>query len=137
VAGAVRCESAAAVAYWWRASEAVVWRWRRALGVTRTNNAGSRRLIRAAAASGGQALRERGFTDEECDARSRNAVRPDLKRFLRRGPLGLQWTPAQLRLLGQEPDEVVAGQVGRSANAVRIMRTRLGIPTARDRRRKV
>jgi hypothetical protein len=39
-------------------------------------------------------------------------------------------------LLGREPDDVVAAKVGRSVNAVRSKRTRLGIPTARDRRRK-
>jgi len=39
-------------ACWWRVSEGVVWRWRKVLGVTRTDNEGSRRLIRTAAATG-------------------------------------------------------------------------------------
>jgi hypothetical protein len=42
LARAVRTESAAAVRYWWGVSVAVVWKWRRALGVTRTNNPGVR-----------------------------------------------------------------------------------------------
>jgi hypothetical protein len=46
------------------------------------------------------------------------------------------WTRAQLRLLGKEPDDVVAAKVGRSAEAVLGKPTKLGIPTARDRRRK-
>jgi hypothetical protein len=58
LARAVRHESAAAVMYWWGASSEAVKRWRRALGVGRTDNEGSRRLIRAAAA-GGDAVRLR------------------------------------------------------------------------------
>jgi hypothetical protein len=54
LARAVRRESAAAVRYWWGVSEGVVWRWRRrrALGVTRTNNEGTRRRVRAASEAG-------------------------------------------------------------------------------------
>jgi hypothetical protein len=52
LARAVRQESAAAVRYWWGVSVGVVWRWRKALGVTRTNNEGSRRRMRAAAEAG-------------------------------------------------------------------------------------
>jgi hypothetical protein len=39
-----------------------------------------------------------------------------------------------VRLLGKEPDEVVAAKVGKSAGAVRSKRTTLGIPTALERR---
>jgi hypothetical protein len=59
LARAIRLEAAAAVRYWWGASEAVVWRWRKALGVGRVDNPGSRRLIRASAAAGGQANHRR------------------------------------------------------------------------------
>src|SRR5262245_35878397 len=44
LARAIRCESAAAVMHWWGVTVRVVWRWRRALGATRTNNEGTRRL---------------------------------------------------------------------------------------------
>jgi len=128
LARAVRCESASAIAYWWRVSEGVVWRWRKALGVTLTNNEGSRLLIQAAATAGGEAMRERGLTEEECDARGRAAIRLNLKQFLRTGYHGPRWTQEQLQLLGKEPDEIVAGKVGRSVNAVRLRRERLGIP---------
>jgi hypothetical protein len=80
--------------------------------------------------------RERGFSDEERDQRSRQALRLNLKRYLRLGYHGPRWMKAQLRLLGKEPDDVVAAKVGRSVNAVRIMRNRLGIPTALDRMRR-
>jgi len=68
------------------------------------------------------------MSDEQCDERSRAAVRLNLKRFLRTGYHGPRWTQEQLQQLGNEPDDVVAGQVGRSVNAVRVMRERLGIP---------
>ncbi len=48
----MRHESAAAVCYWWRAYESAVWRWRKALGVGRTDSKGSRRLNQAAAEQG-------------------------------------------------------------------------------------
>src|SRR5262249_9188729 len=44
LARAVRHESAAAVMFWWRASRTAVNNWRRALGVSRTNNEGTHRL---------------------------------------------------------------------------------------------
>jgi hypothetical protein len=135
LARAVRHESAAAVMYWWGASSEAVKRWRRALGVGRADNEGSRRLIRAAAAAGGEAFRDRGFTDEECDERSRRALRLNLARHLWAGYQGPRWTRTQLRLLGRYPDEVVAGKVGRTVGAVRCKRTALGIPTALDRRK--
>jgi hypothetical protein len=46
------------------------------------------------------------------------------------------WTRAQLRLPGREPGAAVAAKVGRSVEAVRKMRNKLGFPTARGRRRK-
>jgi hypothetical protein len=81
-------------------------------------------------------MRERGLTRKERAERRRRALRLNLGRFLRTGYHGPRWTREQLRLLGTEPDDVVAAKTGRSAHAVRIMRTRLGFPTARDRRRK-
>jgi hypothetical protein len=134
LARAVRHESAAAVMYWWRVSHGAVERWRRVLGVGRTDNEGSRRLIRAAAAAGGEALRERGLTEEECDERSRRALRLNLAQHLWTGYHGPRWTLAQLQLLGRFPDEVVAAKVGRTVEAVRCKRTSLGIPTPLDRR---
>jgi hypothetical protein len=114
--------------YWWGVSIGVVWRWRKALGVTRTNNEGSQRLIQAAAELGAAAAKERGLTDEECDEHSRRSLELGLGRYLKTGYHGPRWTREQLRLLGKEPDDVVAGKVGRTPNAVRLMRQRLGIP---------
>jgi hypothetical protein len=128
LADAVRHEAAAAICFWWGVSEGVVWRWRKALGVTRTNNEGSQRLIQAAAEQGSAAAKERGITDAECDERSRRALELGLARHLKTGYHGPRWTKAQLQLLGKEPDEVVAGKVGRTPNAVRVKREELGIP---------
>jgi hypothetical protein len=59
LARAIRQESAAALTYWWGASEFVIWKWRRALGVSRTGNEGTRRLVQAAAEAGARAARDR------------------------------------------------------------------------------
>ena len=42
---AIRQESAAAVRYWWGLSVSTVWKMRKALSVTRTNNEGTQRLV--------------------------------------------------------------------------------------------
>src|SRR5262249_50742669 len=62
LARAVRCESALAIQYWWGVKSDTVWRWRKAFGVTRTNNPGTYQLLRAAMEEGHQALRERPDT---------------------------------------------------------------------------
>ena len=46
------------------------------------------------------------------------------------------WKQEQSRLLGTLPDAEVARMLGLSVHAVRLKRTRLGIPTARDGRRR-
>jgi hypothetical protein len=120
--------------YWWGITAGVVWRWRKALGVTRTGNEGSRRLIQQAAEAG--AVRAREYTAEERAACRRRAVERDLIRFARAGCRPRLWTREQLRPLGKEPDDVVAAKVGRSVEAVRKMPNKRGIPTAWDRRRK-
>src|SRR5262245_47917308 len=136
LARAVRHESAAAVCYWSRASEGAVWRWRKALGVTRTSSAGSRRLIHAAAKEGAFAVQEREYTDEERDRQGRRARELGFARNLRTGYHGEWWSAVDLALLGELPDAEVARRTGRSRVAVTVKRNRLGIPTARDGRRR-
>jgi hypothetical protein len=46
------------------------------------------------------------------------------------------WTPDQLAMLGTMPDEDLARRIGRTTEAIRCRRTELGIPSARDRRRR-
>jgi hypothetical protein len=128
LARAVRHESAAAVMYWWGASPRAVERWRRVLGVGRTDNEGTRRLMRAAAEKGGEAARERGLSDEECDERSRRALRLNLAQYLHKGYHGPWWTAKERALLGRLPDDEVAAKVGRTPDAVRSQRQVLGIP---------
>jgi hypothetical protein len=133
---AVRRESAAAVRFWWRLSAATVWKMRQALGVTRTNNEGTQRLVWHAAVRGAEAVKAREWTEPERAARRRLNAERNLGRNLRLGYHGPRWTKAELDLLGRLPDDEVAARTGRTANGVRVMRTRLGIATARDRRRR-
>jgi len=133
---AVRRESAAAVCFWWGVSEGVVWRWRRELGVGRMDSEGSARLFLDAAAKGAAAMMFREWTEAERQERREQALALDLGRHLQPGYHGPRWTRAQLDLLGTLPDAEVAEQLGRTENAVRVMRTRRKIATARDRRRK-
>jgi hypothetical protein len=128
LARAVRHESAAAVMHWWGASPTAVKNWRKALGVTRAGNEGTARLVLAAAEQGAEAVKAREWTEEERGRRRRNAVENDLGRNLVTGHHGPLWTEEDLALLGTAPDAEVARRIGLTANAVRVMRDRLGIP---------
>src|SRR5262249_31683794 len=96
LARAVRRESAAAIRYWWGVTVAVVWRWRKALGVDRCNNEGSQRLVHAAAELGGEASRERGTTPAERRQRRKRALQLNLARNLKLGYHGPWWTAEEL-----------------------------------------
>jgi hypothetical protein len=82
-------------------------------------------------------MRERDWTDAERDARRAQAERLNLGRHLRDGfDATRAWKAKELRLLGEAPDAEVVARTGRTVNSVRIKRTRLGIPTANDRRKR-
>jgi hypothetical protein len=84
---------------------------------------------------GAEAKKARDWSDEECDERSRRAIELNLGRTLVTGYHGPLWTEEQVRLLGTMTDEDLAVKIGRSPNAVRLRRTRFGIPTFRGRRK--
>jgi hypothetical protein len=128
LACAVRTESAAAVAYWWRGSPTVVKAWRKLLEVTRTNNPGTRRLMKASAQAGADSLKAKEWTDAECDAKSGLARRLNLGQYLKPGYHGPRWTAKEKRLLGKLPDDEVARRIGRTVGAVRVKRVELGLP---------
>jgi hypothetical protein len=127
LARAVRHEVAAAIRYWWCVGVTLVWRWRKALGVGRTDSEGSRRLIQAAAEAGAAAMHDRGLTEEEADERRRRAVELNLGQYLHTGYHGPRWTAEELALLGTMPDDVVAARIGKTMVAVSLMRRRMGI----------
>jgi len=136
LARAVRTESALAVRFWWGVNHGTVARWRKALGVDGYSPPGTRRLRQAASEAGADALRGKQLPPEQVGRRRRTARELGLWRTLQPGYHGPRWTEGQLRLLGTDTDEAVAALVGRTPAAVRVKRTRLGIPAARDRRRK-
>jgi len=86
------------------------------------------RQCQAASEMGAAEQRGRELPPEQVERRRRTARELNLARHLKTGYHGPWWTREQLRLVGTEPDEVVAEKVGRTAQAVRSMRTRLGIP---------
>jgi hypothetical protein len=136
LARAIRSESAAALMYWWGVGPKAVWRWRQALGVSGwTATEGTRRLHRAAAAKGGAGMQARGLTDRERRQRRKRARALDLGRHREAARAERAWPAGHLALLGTMPDDEMAARTGRSENAARVKRTKLGIPTFCDRRR--
>jgi|SRR5579864_6124697 len=129
LARAVRTESVVAIKYWWRTSKNAVQNWRRALGVTRKGNPGTMRLVKAQAARKAKLFRGRRLTPEQVEQRRQSAIRLNLVQCLtpqsHRNPPA--WTAEELALLGTDSDDVIAQRIGRTANAVRIMREQLGI----------
>jgi hypothetical protein len=136
LARAVRHESALAIQYWWGVCQKSVCRWSRALGVGRMDNEGTSRLVTAALEHATEEALKHEWTDEEREQRRQRAVEQGLGVLPptcgNRRPD--RWTPEQLALLGLMTDEELASRTGRTARAVRIMRTRLDIPTLLDRR---
>jgi hypothetical protein len=88
----IQNESAAAIIHWWRISACVVWRWRRAFGVTKTNNGSTNRLVRAAAAQGAEVIKAKEWMEEEREMRRQNALRNDLAQYLRSAVREETWT---------------------------------------------
>jgi hypothetical protein len=120
LARAVRVKSSLAIQYWWGVTGSTVWFWRQALGVERYNE-GSARLHAALI-----------VRPEEIERRRRTAKELGLRPPPHPG--GRPWTKKELRLLGTMPDDELAERIRRTAGAVRTMRTRRGIATAKDRR---
>src|SRR5262245_52915323 len=121
--------------FWWGVSTKAVWAWRRVLGVDRRNNPGTRRRMLAASLAGAAKLRDKPMPEAQKQELRERAKRLNLARFLKPRPGGRPWEASELELLGTEPDEALAARFGRTPGAVRVMRTRRGVPTARDRRR--
>jgi hypothetical protein len=128
LARAIRHESAVAIQHWWGVNGVTVARWRKSLGVRRADPEGSRRLIQSASDAGAAAVRCKRLTPQESERRRQTAIVLNLKQYLRPGYHGPWWTTQQLQLLGIAPDEAVAAQIGRTPNAIRIMRAQLSIP---------
>lgn len=95
---------------------------------------GSRRLIEAAAAKGGDATWGVPLPPEQVERRRRNAKKLNLRRFLRENHFvrGRAWTGKQLALLRSDHDERIARQIGRTPMAVRFKRIKVGILVLRD-----
>jgi hypothetical protein len=108
--------------FWWGVRDGVVHRWRKALGVTRTNNDGSKRLIRADSEWGAERQREKRLAPERVERRRRTGRELNLGRYLRQGYHGPRRTKAEVALLGRMSDENVARRTRRTVNAVRQKR---------------
>jgi hypothetical protein len=134
---AIRTESEVAIMNWFGVSMITVWKWRKAFGIRQWGTEGSRRLHKATSENGAAAMRDRSFSVAEREQRRRRAIKLKLVRYLRPGYQGRWWTKKEMALLGKLPDEEVATRIGRSVGGVRVMRTRLGIPSGNDRRRKI
>jgi hypothetical protein len=130
LARAVRCESALAIRYWWGVIDKTVAWWRRALGVERMDSEGSRRLILAGIEAKAAKARGRPLPPEQVERRRQTAIELDLGRNLRPRPGGRPWTAEELGDLGTAPDAELAQRFGRTEQAIRIQRDRLGIDRA-------
>lgn len=122
---AIRTESALAIKWWWGVSTHTVWSWRKFFGVEQWGTEGSRRLHAEISQLGAAANQERKISKEEHKRRRRARrafPRPLPQRWKEDG-----WKKHELELLGSIPDEELARRIGRSVNAVRVMRTRRGI----------
>jgi hypothetical protein len=125
LARAIRTESAAALMYWWGVGQHAVWHWRKALGVGgHTGTEGTRRLVRAASASGADTLRGKPLPPWQVERRRQTAEALHLGQHLKPGYHGPCWTDEELALLGTDTDEAVAAQFGRTEAPWQVERRR-------------
>ena len=91
--------------------------------------------MRDASEQGAAAVRGVKLPPEAVERRRRTALELGLARNLTPGYRGPWWTRREVALLGKLPDEEVAAMVGRTPEAVRCKREKLGIPNPQGRRR--
>jgi hypothetical protein len=109
-----------------------VWRWRHAFDVEKLNKGSAWLRLKL---NRGQAARRKGKRlPAAVVKRMSDIALAEGRRYPNRWK-DTGWTKMQLRLLGTAPDEEIAARIGRTANAVRVMRTRLKIATVGDKRR--
>jgi hypothetical protein len=128
---AIRTESSIAIQFWWGVRGETVARWKRFFGIGQWEPEGSRRLHRQTSRAGANAVKQKTFTQAE-RMRYRAAAKKRGTQPNRWKDTG--WTSEQIALLGRVPDNEAAVRIGRTTNAVRLMRTKRGIPSACDRR---
>src|SRR5262249_44827146 len=133
LARAVRLESSLAIQFWFGVSYSVVCRWRKALAVPVLNE-GSARLRQGLNAQLADGRRGKRLPPEQVERRRQTARELGLRPPQRPG--GRPWTEDALAQLGTVPDGELAARIGRTATAVRVIRTRRGISSAEDRRRR-
>jgi len=135
---AIRRESSLALQYWFGVGYHQVRNWRRGFGVGQWEPEGSIRLHRINCAKGAAALKRKRWTRAELKNKRESAIRLNLIQFAKQSPIQgghAAWTKQELVLLGTISDAEIAAKIGRTENAVRVKRTKLGIPSAVDRRR--
>jgi hypothetical protein len=126
---AIRTESAEALKWWFGVSAGVVWKWRKAFGVSGTaTTLGSKRAHQHHSEAGAKVMKRRKWTEEELAEKRRVSSELGLKPGVRWTPERGGWTPEQLALLGTDTDTAIAGRLNRTLNAVRLKRERLAIP---------
>ena len=114
-----------------------VTRWRKALGVAGwAGTEGTRRLVQENQAKAVAQLRGKPLPPEQVEQRRRSARELNLAQNLAAAWRKRAWPDEHLALLGTMRDAEAAERTGRGENAVRVKRSKLGIPSACDRRRR-
>jgi hypothetical protein len=107
--------------------------------VSRCGTDGSRRLHQITVAKAVAQTKGKRLPPEQVELRRMNALAQNLSRHIQPCPKpngSRPWTREELALMGTMPDDELAEKTGRTEGAVRRRRTKLGIETFRDRRRK-
>jgi hypothetical protein len=92
-------------------------------------------LVQAAAQLGANAMKAKGWTEEEREQKRQQAIEGGFgSHFAIGSKIYPGWSADDLALLGTAPDWEIAKQIGRTREAVRLQRCRLGIANPRDQR---
>jgi hypothetical protein len=120
------------IGYWWGVSPPTVVKWRKALGISRMSNPGSRILIEVALSRARDERERGGPTPEYRQKQREHMLRRRLWELAPRVTRGKEWTAQERMLLGTMTDGEVARRTGHPLKSVRDLRQKLRIPRYRS-----
>ncbi len=128
---AIRTESLIALCAWWEVSTTLAWKWRRLLGVGRSNP-GTARIHRMQTFTDRERARGRATRRTPASREKSRRVQAAAWEHARQSGQRRAWTAREIAALGTDTDAKIARRLGRTTVAVHDKRCEQAIPAYRS-----